>query len=265
MRMSRQRTSVLGVLVDAVAPAPTLREVEGCVRRGEPRYICFATVHGVMEALRNPVVRRAYNRGLTVPDGMPLVWLGRLLGHPEVARVYGPDMTLWLCEEAAKQDWGCYFYGGAAGVAQRLVEAMERRFPGLRTAGWDSPPFRPLTPEEDAEAVDRINAAKPDLVFVGLGCPKQELWMAEHRERLQAPVLLGVGAAFDFHSGGARQAPRWLQRAGIEWLFRLSQEPRRLWYRYLVLNPLFLMHVTLQLLGLRRYPADEDLSGSGAA
>jgi N-acetylglucosaminyldiphosphoundecaprenol N-acetyl-beta-D-mannosaminyltransferase len=135
---------------------------------------------------------------------------------------------------------------------------LSRRFPGLRVVGAEAPPFRPLSREEDEEAVRRINAAAPDLVFVGLGCPKQERWMAEHRERLHAPALLGVGAAFDFHTGLVPQAPRWMMGAGLEWLFRLSQEPRRLWRRYLVYNPLFVFHLTLELLGLRRYPVPGD-------
>lgn len=253
---------VLGVAVSASQPASVLAAIETASARGPKTHVCFATVHGVMEALRDPAVLRAYNRGLTVPDGMPLVWLGRLRGHPEVARVYGPDMTLLLCEEAARKGWGCYFYGGAPGVAEVLGERLMARFPGLRVAGVESPPFRRLTDEEDAAAVARINASRADLVFVGLGCPKQELWMAAHGDRLEAPVLLGVGAAFDFHTGRIAQAPRWMMRVGLEWLFRLSQEPRRLWHRYLVLNALFVVHATLQLLG-RRYPKGEEAAGSG--
>jgi N-acetylglucosaminyldiphosphoundecaprenol N-acetyl-beta-D-mannosaminyltransferase len=174
--------------------------------------------------------------------------------------VYGPDLTLALCEVARREGWACYFYGGAPGVPERLAEEMGRRFPGLRTVGTCSPPFRALTPAEDEELVRAINAARPDLVFVGLGCPKQERWMADHRARLEAPVLLGVGAAFDMHTGGVRQAPRWMQAAGLEWLFRLGTEPRRLWRRYLVYNPLFVFHVLLELTGLRRYERPEALA-----
>jgi N-acetylglucosaminyldiphosphoundecaprenol N-acetyl-beta-D-mannosaminyltransferase len=251
------RYGVLGTWVDAVDPVRALDAIAGWIRQGQRRYVAFANVHGVIEGLDEPTTRRAFNEaGLTVPDGVPLVWLGRLLGHREVRRVYGPDTVLRLGERAAQHGWSCYFYGGAPGVAERLASVLAERFPGLRVAGVHAPPFRPLTEAEDAEEVSRINATRADLVFVGLGCPKQERWMAEHRSRLTAAVLLGVGAAFDFHTGRVRQAPRWMMGAGLEWLFRLIQEPRRLWRRYLVYNPRFLFHVTLQLLRLRRYPTD---------
>jgi N-acetylglucosaminyldiphosphoundecaprenol N-acetyl-beta-D-mannosaminyltransferase len=201
-----------------------------------------------MEAQNDGVLREAYNEGLTVPDGMPLVWMGRLLGRGEVRRVYGPDTTLLLCEAAAREGWRCYFYGGGEGVAAAMSDVLRRRFPGLEIAGSSAPPFRPLNAEEVAAEIRRINEAEPDLVFVGLGSPKQELWMAAHRPALQAAVLLGVGAAFDFHTGRIRQAPRWMMRSGLEWLFRLAQEPRRLWWRYAAKNPAFVARAFLQLL-----------------
>ncbi len=226
------RYGVLGTWVHAVDPARALDEIGQWIRQGQRRYVAFANVHGVIEGLDEPVTRRAFNdAGLTVPDGVPLVWLGWLLGHREVRRVYGPDTVLRLGEQAAQHGWSCFFYGGAPGVAERLASVLSERFPGLRVAGVHAPPFRVPT-------------------------PKQERWMADHRSRLTAAVLLGVGAAFDFHTGRVRQAPRWMMGAGLEWLFRLIQEPRRLWRRYLVYNPRFLFHVTLQLLRLRRYPTD---------
>lgn len=244
---------VLGVRIDAVDPSIVLDAVERWIRSGEAGYVCVANVHAVMEARRDQTLQRIYDGAkLTVPDGMPLVWLGRLFGHGDVRRVYGPDFTLQLCQSAARHGYRCFFYGGAPGVADALAAEMSRRFPGLRVAGTGAPPFRPATAEEAEEDVGRINRADPDIVFVGLGCPKQERWMAAHRDRLAARVLVGVGAAFDFHTGRVRQAPRWMMRAGLEWLFRLAKEPRRLWYRYLVYNPLFLFHVALQLLGLSR-------------
>lgn len=263
--MRNARYSVLGVWVHAVDPDQTIRQIERWITTGERRYVCQANVHGVMEALREESLRGIYNRaGLAVPDGMPLAWVGRLKGHRAVRRVYGPDLTLALCERAAQAGYSCFFYGGAPGVPEALAAEMCRRFPGLRAVGAYSPPFRELTSEEDEDIVRRINAARPDIVWVGLGCPKQERWVASHRDRLLAPVLIGVGAAFDFHTGRVRQAPRCMQSAGLEWLFRLLQEPRRLWYRYLVYNPLFLVHLALQLSGLRRYdparlPAGADL------
>ena len=244
---------VLGVRIDAVDPSIALETVERWIESRTAGYVCVANVHAVMEARRDESVRRVYDHAkLTVPDGMPLVWVGRLSGHPGVRRVYGPDLTLQLCRSAARHGYRCFFYGGGPGVAEELAAEMSRRFPGLPVAGTGAPPFRTLTAEEEAEEIGRINRAGPDIVFVGLGCPKQERWMAAHRDRLAARVLVGVGAAFDFHTGRVRQAPRWMMNAGLEWLFRLGTEPRRLWYRYLVYNPLFLFHVALQLLGLSR-------------
>jgi N-acetylglucosaminyldiphosphoundecaprenol N-acetyl-beta-D-mannosaminyltransferase len=244
------RYDVVGTWVDAVDPATTLDAIGGWIRAGERRYVAFANVHGVMEASRDPALRRAYGAaGLTVPDGMPLVWMGRRRGHSGVRRVYGPDTLLLVCERAAREGWSCFFYGGAPGVAEELASGLGRRFPGLRVAGVRSPPFRALTDDENREEVARINDSGASVVFVGLGCPKQERWMHEQRPHLAAPVLLGVGAAFDFHTGRVRQAPRWMMALGLEWLFRLGAEPRRLWRRYLVYNPLFVWRAALQGLG----------------
>jgi N-acetylglucosaminyldiphosphoundecaprenol N-acetyl-beta-D-mannosaminyltransferase len=208
-----------------------------------------------MECQRDEEMRRAVNgAGLATPDGMPLVWLSRRWqNQTRVERVYGPDLMLALCHCSVKRGYSHYFYGGAAGVPELLAEKLERLIPGLKLAGTYSPPFHPLTTAEDAQIVTRINQATPDIVWVGLGTPKQDLWMAAHRDQLTAPVLVGVGAAFDFHTGRIPQAPPGMQRAGLEWLFRLWQEPRRLWYRYLVYNPLFIALVAAQLLKLRRY------------
>jgi len=244
---------VLTVHVHALDAARALDIIEGWVRTGAREYVCALTVHGVMEADRREAVSAAYAKaGLVVPDGMPLVWAGHLHGHPGVGRVYGPDLTLALCAAAAREGWSCYFYGGAPGVADAMAREMSRRVSTLRIAGAHTPSFGPRSPEEDAEDVRRIEDSGASIVFVALGCPKQELWMAEHRDRLSAAVLLGVGAAFDFHTGRVRQAPRWMMRTGLEWAFRLSQEPRRLWYRYLVYNPLFIIRFAWQLLTRHR-------------
>jgi N-acetylglucosaminyldiphosphoundecaprenol N-acetyl-beta-D-mannosaminyltransferase len=176
---------------------------------------------------------------------MPLVWCCRRVGLP-TERVYGPDLMLAVLEQGVQAGWRSYFYGGLPGVADQLAARMSERFPGLVVAGTHSPPFGPLSPEEDDEIVARINAAEPDLVWVGLSTPKQERWMAAHVGRLQAPVLLGVGAAFDFHAGRVRQAPSWVQRSGMEWAYRLSREPRRLWRRYLRNNPAFVARILRQ-------------------
>lgn len=243
--------------VDAVDPARTLAAVEACIATGRRAYVCFANVHAVMEARADAEACRAYERSdLTVADGMPLVWLGRVRGFAEIARVYGPDFTLLACERAAAAGWSVFFYGAAPGVADRMAERLRGRFPALRVAGTLSPPFGDLRPDEDAALVAAVNGARPDLVFVGLGCPRQEKWMASHRAAIEAPVLLGVGAAFDFHAGEVRQAPRWMMRGGLEWLYRLSREPRRLWRRYLLLNPLFVFHLAKEAVMGPRQPAE---------
>jgi len=251
--MQPARVNILGVGVSAINMAMALEIIEGWIARGERRYVCVTGVHGVMESQRDENLRHIHNRaGLVTPDGMPLVWLSRLYGFRHVERVYGPDLMLALCERSVAQGYRHFFYGGAEGVPEQLAANMQQRFPGLQVVGTYSPPFRPLTPEEDENIVQMINEANPDILWVGLSTPKQERWMAAHVGRLVAPVLIGVGAAFDFHTGRKPQAPPWMQRNGLEWLFRLLTEPRRLWRRYLINNPLFITLVVLQALGIQR-------------
>jgi len=258
------RVDVLGVRVSAIDMPAALATLAGWIDRGERHYVCVSGVHGVMESLRDPALRRVHNAaGLVTPDGMPLVWLGRAAGVAHMRRVYGPDLMLAVCAESVALGWRHYFYGGADGVPELLAERLRARFPGLAVVGTHSPPFRALTPEEDAAVVDRINAAGPHFVWVGLSTPKQERWMAAHRGALRAPALMGVGAAFDFHAGLKRQAPRWMQRSGLEWAFRLATEPGRLGRRYLVNNPRFVYHVARQLLG--RHYSDGAPPGAPAA
>ena len=253
-----RRVNILGVGVSAINIAMALEAIEGWIARRSPRYVCVTGVHGVMESQRDEELRRIHNRaGLVTPDGMPLVWLSRLKGLGHVERVYGPHLMLAICERSVSKGYRHFFYGGAEGVPEQLAVVLQNRFPGMQVVGTFSPPFRPLTAEEDEQIVQMINENRPDIVWIGLSTPKQERWMAEHTHRLNAPVLIGVGAAFDFLSGRKPQAPRWMQRAGLEWLFRLLTEPRRLWRRYLVNNPLFVMLVLAQALGLRRYTLGE--------
>lgn len=241
------RIDVLGVGVSAVDPEAALAEITRWVDARDQHYVCVTGVHGVMASQEDPELRRIHNEsGLTTPDGMPMVWAGRWAGARSMRRVYGPDLMLAVLERAAERGWTSYFYGGKEEVPELLVARLVARFPGLRVVGTYSPPFRPLTPEEDDEVVARINEADPDLVWVGLSTPKQERWMASHVRRLRAPVLLGVGAAFDIHAGTLRQAPAWMQRSGLEWLFRLAVEPRRLWRRYLANNPRFVVKLALR-------------------
>lgn len=226
----------------------------GWVARGERQYVCITGVHGVMESQRDEALRLIHNRaGMVAPDGMPLVWMGRLSGHSQMARVYGPDLLLAVCAVSGRERYKHYFYGGAEGVPELLARRLRARYPELDVVGSHSPPFRPLTTAEDDEIVERINAAQPDFVWVGLSTPKQERWVHEHRGRLTAPVLVGVGAAFDFVAGLKPQAPQWMQRSGLEWTFRLATEPRRLWRRYLVNNPVFVWRVLLQSLRAQHY------------
>ena len=213
-------------------------------------YIMQANANTVVEAAHDPKVQRAvYYSTLSVPDCMPLVWLLRLKGHRNVERVYGPDLMLMLCEQGAKVGWRCFLYGGKVGVAEELKEVLVTRFPGLDVVGTSSPPFRSLTAQEELEVCNMINASKPDILWVGLGSPKQDIWMHEHRNKLDVSVMHGVGAAFDFLSGRVPQAPRWMMNSGLEWLFRLMVEPRRLWKRYTVVNLKFLYLVARELFG----------------
>jgi N-acetylglucosaminyldiphosphoundecaprenol N-acetyl-beta-D-mannosaminyltransferase len=248
------RVNVLGVGVSAITIEQALAAIDGWIAGRAPRYVCVTGMHGVMESQRDDALRRIHNAaGLVTPDGMPLVWMCRLAGQRHVERVYGPDLMLACLERSVERGYRHFLYGGAPGVPERLAERMRGRFPGARIVGCLSPPFRPLTPEEDDEIVRRIDEAEPDIVWVGLSTPRQERWMHEHVGRLRAPVLVGVGAAFDFHAGVKRQAPRWVQRRGLEWAFRLATEPRRLWRRYLTNIPAFGWLLLLQQLGLRRY------------
>ena len=249
-----ERLNVLGVGVSAINMATALATIEGWIASRKRHYVCVTGVHGVMESRRDPELRHIHNSaGMVTPDGMPLVWLLWASGHRSVDRVYGPDLMLAVLERSVERGCRHFLYGASEATLARLQANLHARFPGLDIVGTYSPPFRPLTVNEDAAVVEMINAARPDVVWVGLSTPKQERWMAAHRDCLEAPVLVGVGAAFDFHAGVVRQAPRFIQRSGFEWLFRLTMEPRRLWRRYLRNNPAFLVCLAGQKLGFRRY------------
>jgi len=244
---------VLGMRVDATDYDDATRRVVAWARERESRYVCVANVHMAMEAYDSDKFRRIVNEAdLVTPDGMPLVWMLRKLGKPDQERVYGPELMLRVCEAAAREGLPVGFYGGAQETLDKLVASVKMKYPTLEVAYSCSPPFRQLSPDEDSRIVEEINVSGARILFVGLGCPKQEMWMASHRGRVQS-VMLGVGAAFDFHAGRVPQAPAWMQRAGLEWLFRLITEPRRLWRRYAKHNPRFVLLATMQLLGLRKF------------
>lgn len=252
------RVNILGVGISAINMELALDLIDAWISEAESKYVCVTPVHSVMECQRDSELRHIQNTsGLTTPDGMPLVWLSRLRGHNCVDRVYGPDLMLALCNHSIIKGYRHYFYGGEEGVPDRLAANLKTRFPEIDIVGSYSPPFRKLTPEEDEKIVQMINNCDPDIVWVGLGAPKQEYWMATHLDRLTASALIGVGAAFDFHAGLKSQAPYWMQRSGLEWLFRLLSEPKRLWKRYLYDNPHFLLLLLLQMLGLKKYNLSE--------
>lgn len=231
------------------------RMEEWIARRERCRYVAVTGMHGVMEAQHDGKFREMLNAAdLVVADGYPLAWLGRRKGFAQMKRrVYGPELMEAFCEATAKKGYRHFFYGGAPGVAEELARRFAARNKGLEVAGIVCPPFRALTEEEDREVVAAIERTRADIVWVGLSTPKQERWMFEHRERLSVPVLIGVGAAFDFHTGRVARAPEWMRENGLEWLFRLMQEPRRLWRRYLVYGAEFATLVLLELLGLRKF------------
>jgi N-acetylglucosaminyldiphosphoundecaprenol N-acetyl-beta-D-mannosaminyltransferase len=256
MSTALPRANILGVNISAINLAEAVEIIEIWITQGQQNYICVTPAHGVMDCQRDPELKRIFNHsGLTTPDGMSIVWLLKWMGYCHVNRVYGPDLLLAACERSLETGWRHFFYGGAPGIAQSLSGRLIARFSRLQVAGTYAPPFRPITPAEDRTITERINAAGPDIVWVGLSTPKQERWMAGHVGKLHAPVLVGVGAAFDFFSGAKPQAPRWIQRSGFEWLFRLVTEPRRLWRRY-IQYPYFLWLVLGQMIGLKHYPVD---------
>jgi N-acetylglucosaminyldiphosphoundecaprenol N-acetyl-beta-D-mannosaminyltransferase len=238
---------ILGMRVQGLRTSVAADAVTQLAEAGTGGVVCVATVHMVMEAFDAGDFQRSVNAAeMVTPDGVPLVWALRALGLSETRRVYGPTLMRLVCRRAEEHGLPIGLYGGSPEVLEALRERLLERHPLLRIAFAASPPFRPASDEEDAQTVQAIEASGVRILFVGLGCPKQERWMAAHREALPC-VMLGVGAAFDFLAGAKRQAPGWLQRLGLEWLFRLACEPRRLWRRYLIHNPRFMFHFTRQL------------------
>lgn len=238
---------VLGTHIDALSWTEAETRIMHWVQTRQSRYICICNVHSVVTGRRGGFQRVLNEADMTTPDGMPLVWWLRRAGFQSQERIEGPELMLRLCALAARSGTGVFLYGGSESTLAELRSRLPEQFPGLRIAGAISPPYRPMRFEEDWQMVQRINESGAGLVFVGLGCPKQEAWMWEMRGTIRA-VMVGVGAAFDFHAGRLRRAPRWMQRAGLEWLYRLLSEPRRLWRRYLVTNATFLWKTALDCL-----------------
>jgi len=249
---------VLGVRTHAVQIGQVVEQMKGWIRERDGCHSIAATnMHGIVEAQHDPSFKEILNAtDLVVPDGMPLVWMGRRKGHFLPRRVYGPDLLLAFCKESAERGYRHFFYGAEPGVAERLAERLKARSPGLNVVGTYSPPYRRLNANEDEEIVEMIRRAAPDVLWVGLGAPKQERWMHDHKAQLlRVPVLVGVGAAFDMLSGRREQAPPWMRECGLEWFFRLLQEPRRLWRRYLVYGSQFIVYLLLESLRLKNFEA----------
>lgn len=247
--------NVLGVNVSAINLARAVAIADRWIGVGDCGYVCVTGVHGVMEAQADAEFRHILNHAcINTPDGMPMSWVGRLQGFDQMDRVFGPDFMLEMCRFSVERNYRHFLYGGQPGVAERLKDALQGKFPGLQVVGTYTPPFRDLTAEEEAELVAQVQESKPHILWVGLSTPKQERFMARYVDRLQVPLLAGVGAAFDYHTGRIQDSPDWIKRAGLQWLHRLLQDPRRLWKRYLRNNPAFVWGVFLQMLKLRQYP-----------
>lgn len=253
---------VLGIQINAIQIPQVIARIEQWIaERNATHYIAVTGMHGVMVShYQSEFAEVLAEADLVVPDGMPLIWIGRHRGFVLARRVYGPELMWSFCEKTAQKKYRHFFYGGGVGVADALANRFAAEFPGLVVAGKYTPPFRPLTKIEDEALVSQIESARPDVLWVGLSTPKQETWMRQHRDRLQVPVMIGVGAAFDFHAGRVPKAPAWMGNHGLEWLFRLVHEPSRLWRRYLGYGPVFIGLVAGELLGLRKFGAQKKLA-----
>jgi N-acetylglucosaminyldiphosphoundecaprenol N-acetyl-beta-D-mannosaminyltransferase len=248
------RANVLGVGIHAIDVEEAVRSSERLLASGGKGYVCVTGVHGVMESRGDPELRAVLNGAyLCVPDGMPTVWVGRLQGHSGMQRVYGPDYMIAMCRQSLLRGYRHFLYGGAPGVAERLKANLQMHMPWLQIVGTYTPPFGPLTARQESELTQMVSRAKPDIFWVGLSTPKQEWFMARYLDRLDVKLMAGVGAAFDLHAGLRSDAPAWMKNSGLQWLHRLSQEPRRLGSRYLTHNPRFLWEICGQLLGRKAF------------
>ena len=248
------RANVLGIGVHATNLEEAVTLSDHLLQSGGRGYVCLTGVHGVMEARRNPHVRRILNAAvLCLPDGMPTVWVGRAQGHRSMGRVYGPDYMLALCRLSVRRGYRHFLYGGKEGIAELLKQKLEEKIPGIIIVGTYTPPFGPLSNEQERELREQMEKLKPDILWVGLSTPKQEQFMAEHAGGLDVPLMAGVGAAFDIHAGLVTDSPAWVKACGLQWLDRLRKEPRRLWRRYLGNNPAFVWEMAMQMAGVKRF------------
>ncbi len=243
--------SILGVTVHATSMDRTLSRLESAIANGEKGYVCVTGVHGVMESQMDSDLKRIINHALlNLPDGRPTVWVGWLRGLFQMRQVTGPTMMARLCALSPEKGYTHFFYGGNDGVADQLRDALTQRFPGLKVVGTYTPPFRPLTADEEVDLISKVAQLKPDFFWVGLSTPKQERFMDQYMSKLDTRVMVGVGAAFDIHTGRIKDAPYWMKVTGVQWMHRIWQDPKRLWRRYLVNNPKFVYLITREFLGL---------------
>jgi N-acetylglucosaminyldiphosphoundecaprenol N-acetyl-beta-D-mannosaminyltransferase len=248
------RANILGVGIHALDVDKAVALIDSALAEGRKGIVCATGVHGITEARKDPTFRAVLNNAfLNIPDSRPTFWVGRLEGFDQIAHIGGPRLMLRVCEMSVQRGYTHFLYGGNVGVAQELRETLARKFPGIKITGTYTPPFGPLTGDEEAELLQLVSQQKPNICWVGLSTPKQERFMAEYLRKLDTTVMIGVGAAFDFHTGRVKDAPQWMKTAGLAWLHRLGQEPRRLWKRYLSANTRFLCEIMLQLLRLRTY------------
>ena len=251
---ARQRANVLGIGVDAIDMRTATENIFAALDANRKGYVCVTGVHGVIESQKSPELKRIINESLlTTPDGMPTVWVGRLQGHKKMRRVYGPDLMLEICRRSVGKNLSHFFYGGNVGVAEQLADNLAEMFPGIKIAGTYTPPFRPLAAHEETSFRALVRRTKPDIFWVGLSTPKQEKFMAEYIDKLDTKIMLGVGAAFDVHTGKMQDSPDWIKRIGMQWFHRLVQEPNRLGRRYGVIVPTFLYKTLLQFTGAKKY------------
>ncbi|HEB72216.1 MAG TPA: glycosyltransferase [Nitrospirae bacterium] len=252
--ISIEIVNVLGVRIAAINIDKAVAQISKWIESNTRTYICVTGAHGVIESQSDLNLKKIHNlAGMCVPDGMPTVLVGKYLGHKDMERVRGFDLMDKTVEYSAAKGYTHFFYGGKEGTPELLKDKLQERFPGLKVVGTYSPPFRPLNENEENELKDKIESLAPDIIWVGLSTPKQEKWMAAHLGQLNAKVMIGVGAAFDFHTGQLKEAPEWIQKISLEWFYRLLVEPRRLWRRYFYIVPAFLFLIFCQLAGLKKY------------
>jgi N-acetylglucosaminyldiphosphoundecaprenol N-acetyl-beta-D-mannosaminyltransferase len=249
------RVNAFGVAIDALNMRTAVDAVFDAIKRESRSYICLTGAHGIVEARRDPALADALEKAtLVLPDGMPTVWIAKWQGFTGVDRVFGPDLMLRVFDESQQSGERHFLCGGNPGVAEHLAHALQSRYPRVRIVGTHTPPFRPLTPTEETDFLRAIEESRPDIVWMGISTPKQEIFMQQFHARLETKVMIGVGAAFDFHTGRLKDSPNWMKRAGLQWLHRLAQDPRRLWWRYLRTNTIFLYLAAMELLRRKHYP-----------